>query len=96
MTQLFFLQVSLVGQPDFSFDLNVYGGDLTILPGLEGFLSGFIRDIVLQPYVLPEKLVFPLVAGQCCPLVYQPPPFGTRLSLSAYCPAVVLSAQSTF
>lgn len=59
------LQVSLVGLPNFSFDMHVYGGDMSLLPGLEGFISSFIRDIVLKPFVLPERLTIPLASGVC-------------------------------
>lgn len=47
-------QVSLVSQPDFSYNLSVQGGDITFLPGLEAFINSFVRDLVLRPYVLPE------------------------------------------
>lgn len=41
--------------PRFSFDLTAYGGDLSILPGLEAWLHGLVKDAVLGPFVLPDK-----------------------------------------
>ncbi|BDA48413.1 Synaptotagmin-2 [Coccomyxa sp. Obi] len=49
------IQVSLVEMPDFSFDLEVLGGDITLLPGLEAWLNSFVRQSVLRPYVLPDQ-----------------------------------------
>ncbi|EIE27751.1 hypothetical protein COCSUDRAFT_45975 [Coccomyxa subellipsoidea C-169] len=57
------IQVSLVEMPDFSFDLEVLGGDITLLPGLEAWLNSFIRASVLRPYVLPDKYVVQLMEG---------------------------------
>ena len=54
------LQVSLVSQPEFSYNLSVQGGDITFLPGLEVFINSFVRDTVLRPYVLPEGFRIPL------------------------------------
>ena len=42
------MQVSLVDMPDFSFDLDVLGGDVTLLPGLEAWLNSLIRSSVLM------------------------------------------------
>ena len=53
-------QVSLVEEPDFSFSIQLQGGDITFLPGLELWLSSFIKDVLLQPYVLPEGVTIPL------------------------------------
>ena len=53
-------QVSLVDDPQFSYSLMVSGGDLSFLPGLEAFISSFVRTAVLRPYVLPEGLRIPL------------------------------------
>ncbi len=41
--------------PKFAFDLTVYGGDVSVLPGMETWLHGLITDAVLAPFVLPEK-----------------------------------------
>ena len=54
------LQVSLVEQPQFGFELTLYGGDITLLPGLEAWLTAVIRDAVLGPFVLPGRFTFPL------------------------------------
>ncbi|KAK9812293.1 hypothetical protein WJX73_010507 [Symbiochloris irregularis] len=48
------LQISLVAQPEFTYNLSVQGGDITFLPGLEAFINSFLRDTVLRPYILPE------------------------------------------
>ena len=32
-----------------------FGGDLSVLPGLEVWLHGLVKDSLLLPYVLPEK-----------------------------------------
>ena len=55
-------QVALTEVPKFSFDLTVYGGDISVLPGLEAWLHGLIQDAVLRPYCLPERYVFPLIS----------------------------------
>ena len=47
-------------EPAFSFGLTVQGGDLSFLPGLEAFVSSFVRQAVLRPYVLPEGVRIPL------------------------------------
>ena len=57
-------QVSLVEQPEFSYNLSVQGGDITFLPGLEVFINSFVRDAVLKPYVLPEGFRVPLEEAQ--------------------------------
>lgn len=54
------VQVSLVGQPQFDFGLDAYGGDLSLLPGLEGWIHSMLRDAVFAPYTLPERLVIPM------------------------------------
>jgi hypothetical protein len=41
--------------PRFSFDMSALGGDVSILPGLENWMHGLVRDSLLQPFVLPEK-----------------------------------------
>ena len=57
------LSVALVDFPRFGFDLTLYGGDLTLLPGLEAFLSAVLRDFVMRPYVLPGRFVVDLPFG---------------------------------
>ena len=54
------LQISLVEMPSFSFNINVYGGDITFLPGVEKWINWFIETRVLRPYVLPERLTVPV------------------------------------
>ena len=54
------LQISLVEMPSFSFNINVYGGDITFLPGVEKWINWFIETRVLRPYVLPERLKVPV------------------------------------
>lgn len=56
----FVLQISLVEMPSFSFNINVYGGDITFLPGVEKWINWFIETRVLRPYVLPERLTVPV------------------------------------
>ena len=34
--------------PDFSFDLQVLGGDVTLLPGLEAWLNSYVRHSLLR------------------------------------------------
>jgi hypothetical protein len=41
-------QVSLTDMPDFSFDLQVLGGDVTLLPGLEAWLNSYVRHSLLR------------------------------------------------
>ena len=68
------VQISLVEMPSFSFNINVYGGDITFLPGVEKWINWFIETRVLRPYVLPERLMVPvkflydptLEVTQCC------------------------------
>ncbi|CAL5224210.1 g6855 [Coccomyxa viridis] len=57
-------QFSLVQMPEFSFDLDVLGGDVTLLPGLEAWLNSFIASTVLRPYVLPDKYVLKLTDAE--------------------------------
>ena len=57
---LYVLQMSLVEMPSFSFNINVYGGDITFLPGVEKWINWFIETRVLRPYVLPERLTVPV------------------------------------
>lgn len=54
------MQMSLVEMPSFSFNINVYGGDITFLPGVEKWINWFIETRVLRPYVLPERLTVPV------------------------------------
>ena len=49
--------------PDFSYGLVIQGGDITFLPGLESWLNGFIKNAVLQPYILPDGVLVPLAPG---------------------------------
>ena len=46
--------------PSFSFNINVYGGDITFLPGVEKWINWFIETRVLRPFVLPERLTVPV------------------------------------
>lgn len=55
------IQVAFVEMPSFSLNLTLYGGDVSFLPGLEAYLSSFVKDSILRPYVLPESFVWPLV-----------------------------------
>ena len=34
--------------PSFSLALTLYGGDISILPGLEAYLQNFVRDSILR------------------------------------------------
>lgn len=52
--------MSLVEPPDFSFNIQLQGGDITFLPGLEIWITDFIKSAVLEPYVLPEGMTIPL------------------------------------
>ena len=54
------VQMSLVEMPSFSFNINVYGGDITFLPGVEKWINWFIETRVLRPYVLPERVTVPV------------------------------------
>ncbi|KAL4444585.1 hypothetical protein ABPG77_002402 [Micractinium sp. CCAP 211/92] len=55
------VQMAFTEIPKFAFDLTVYGGDVSVLPGMETWLHGLITDAVLAPFVLPEKLTIPFV-----------------------------------
>ncbi|CAK0785413.1 hypothetical protein CVIRNUC_008622 [Coccomyxa viridis] len=57
------MKFSLVQMPDFSFDLDVLGGDVTLLPGLEAWLNSFLASSVLRPYVLPRGYTVEIVKG---------------------------------
>lgn len=57
------MQVSLLDMPQFSYNLNVYGGDVTFLPGLEVWLNSLLRDTVFQPLILPEGRTIPIAPG---------------------------------
>lgn len=55
------VQVAFAEVPDYSFDLLLFGGDTSVLPGLENFLYSVIKDNVLRQYTLPERFVLPLI-----------------------------------
>ena len=40
--------MAFVEQPEFSLSLTLYGGDISILPGLEAYLQNFVRDSILR------------------------------------------------
>ena len=42
------MQVALVEMPNFSFDVTIYGGDASLVPGLEQWLSAFMKDRVFR------------------------------------------------
>ena len=42
------MQVAFVEPPSFSLALTLYGGDISILPGLEAYLQNFVRDSILR------------------------------------------------
>lgn len=48
------MQAALVEMPKFSFDVTMYGGDVSLVPGLEQWLTTFMKDTVFRPYILPE------------------------------------------
>jgi hypothetical protein len=56
------VSVSFVDAPDLAFALTLYGGDVTLLPGLEAWLAGLLRDW-LRPFVLPGRFTYPLTKG---------------------------------
>ncbi|KAK9792991.1 hypothetical protein WJX73_001056 [Symbiochloris irregularis] len=58
------LQLAFVEQPQFSFDVALYGGDMNMMPGLEEWLTTFVRQIILKPFVLPEVLTLPVMDGR--------------------------------
>lgn len=41
-------QVAFVEMPSFSLNLTLYGGDVSFLPGLEAYLSSFVKDSILR------------------------------------------------
>ena len=41
-------QVALVEMPKFSFDVTMYGGDVSLVPGLEQWLTTFMKDTVFR------------------------------------------------
>ncbi|KAK9807354.1 hypothetical protein WJX73_005591 [Symbiochloris irregularis] len=55
------IHVAFVEVPKFSLNLTLYGGDISFLPGLEAWLTAFVKDNVLRPFVLPQAFVYPLV-----------------------------------
>ncbi|KAK9865697.1 hypothetical protein WJX84_002675 [Apatococcus fuscideae] len=57
------IKVSLLDMPQFSYNLNVYGGDVTFLPGLEVWLNSLLQDTVFQPLILPEGRTIPIAPG---------------------------------
>ena len=46
-------QVALVEMPKFSFDVTMYGGDVSLVPGLEKWLTQFMKDTVFRFPLLP-------------------------------------------
>ena len=61
------MQLAFVEQPQFSFDVQLYGGDMNMLPGLEEWLTTFVRYSLLKPFVLPEVLTLPVVRPSMSP-----------------------------
>ena len=62
------LQIAFVDMPSFSFDLNMYGGDLTLLPGVEMWLNSIIKEYVLGcVYIIVTS--FPRSAHAVSPLL---------------------------
>ena len=47
--------------PNFSFDVTIYGGDASLVPGLEQWLSAFMKDRVFR-YCPPLETT----AKVCC------------------------------
>ncbi|KAK9815210.1 hypothetical protein WJX72_000038 [[Myrmecia] bisecta] len=56
-------QISLVEMPKMSFEVTLYGGNVTLLPGLEMWLNTFLKDTLVKPYVLPESYMLPFISG---------------------------------
>jgi hypothetical protein len=57
------MKFSLVQPPKYHYHLSLYGGDLTLLPGVEAWLDSVINDCVIQSYMIPDGYVMPLVDG---------------------------------
>ena len=49
------MQLAFLEQPAFTFDLKLHGGDTSLLPGMEDWLTVLIRTAILKPYILPER-----------------------------------------
>ena len=55
LSQEALLQLAFLEQPTFTFDLKLIGGDATLLPGVEDWLTALIRTCILKPFLLPER-----------------------------------------
>ena len=42
------MQAALVEMPKFSFDVTMYGGDVSLVPGLEQWLTTFMQETVFR------------------------------------------------
>ena len=49
------MQLAFLEQPTFTFDLKLEGGNATLLPGVEEWLTTLIRTCILKPFILPER-----------------------------------------
>ncbi|KAI3425058.1 hypothetical protein D9Q98_008436 [Chlorella vulgaris] len=54
------LQVGLTRVPEFGYDLNLSLASAALVPLLKTWIDQAIRDLVMQPLVLPEHIFFPI------------------------------------
>ena len=54
-------QIALSEIPDFNFELKLWNGNSSVLPGLESWLYTTIKDSVLRQYTLPERYILPFI-----------------------------------
>ena len=57
------IQVSFLEQPKLSYGMIVQGGDISFLPGLEDFINGLLRKLILEQYTLPSGYTLPIAPG---------------------------------
>ncbi|KAL4458138.1 hypothetical protein ABPG75_013003 [Micractinium tetrahymenae] len=61
-------KVSLVGTPEFSYQLNVLGGDPYLVPGVKMWVDSFMRETVLLPFTFPDGFVYDLTTHSVVPV----------------------------
>ncbi|PSC71787.1 DNA polymerase kappa [Micractinium conductrix] len=57
------VQVGLTRVPEFGYELALSKASAALVPLIREWLDGAVRDMVLQPWVLPDHAVFPLEPG---------------------------------
>ncbi|KAL4432777.1 hypothetical protein ABPG77_008103, partial [Micractinium sp. CCAP 211/92] len=58
----------LVGTPEFSYQLNVLGGDPYLVPGIKLWVDSFMQETVLLPFTFPDGFIYDLTTHTVAPV----------------------------